>query len=395
MKERPILFSGEMVRAILEGRKTQTRRIMKPQPYAIYELTTEGITTIHTDNETIERCCFERNTHLAKRGLHGRKRWTDLLTDQVCGLWAEGLRGLVSVEGVQFREGLPLRILVSRKREGHEISSPPSLHRFPWDAPIGSDAGKALGRRSAEQFSAQPMLGDAKRELGRQRGSRARIERRKASRGETDRPTAFSAEVGDLRGLLQPTACGPLSGNESVFGVADHRFQIEQYLWIKETFAPYGNDKGEGIVTYRAGGAHFMLCEDYGEGDPVAIGAATAPNSRYTPPKWKPSIFMPRWASRIALEITSVRVERLQDISETDAKDEGLSCLTKDGGRTWKFGIPDRDGLPGNDDDGWHWHEWEVDPRLAYKKLWESINGAGSWAQNPWVWVIGFKRVKP
>jgi len=104
---------------------------------------------------------------------------------------------------------------------------------------------------------------------------------------------------------------------------------------------------------------------------------------------------MPRWASRITLEITAVRVERLHDISEADAVAEGLACITKDGDRTRKYGIPDADGMPGTDDHGWPWNEWRSDPREAYRKLWESINGPGSWDLNPWVWVIEFKRVTP
>ena len=106
-------------------------------------------------------------------------------------------------------------------------------------------------------------------------------------------------------------------------------------------------------------------------------------------------IHMPRWASRITLEVTGIRVERLQEISELDAITEGLTALTKDGGRTIKHGIPDRDGLPGNDNYGWHWSEWEKDSRVAYRKLWESINGPGSWDANPWVWVIEFRRINP
>lgn len=108
-----------------------------------------------------------------------------------------------------------------------------------------------------------------------------------------------------------------------------------------------------------------------------------------------PPIHMPRWASRILLEITDVRVERLQEISEADAKDEGLACLSKDGGRTYKYGIADGDGLPGKDDTGWHWADWEQDPRRAFFKLWDNINGDehGS-GGNPWVWVVCFKRVK-
>jgi hypothetical protein len=107
----------------------------------------------------------------------------------------------------------------------------------------------------------------------------------------------------------------------------------------------------------------------------------------------RPSIFMPRWASRITLEITSVRVERVQDISDQDAISEGLKPITKDG-NIFKYGIPDRDGFPGGSDIGWAWQNWKNSPKAAYKRLWELINGAGSWDLNPWVWVIEFKMVE-
>jgi len=88
--------------------------------------------------------------------------------------------------------------------------------------------------------------------------------------------------------------------------------------------------------------------------------------------KRRPSIHMPRWASRITLEITGIRVERLQDISENDAVAEGVEFWTP---------TVDVDPVPS--------------PRPAYRLLWESINGAGSWGLNPWVFVIEFKRVTP
>lgn len=80
--------------------------------------------------------------------------------------------------------------------------------------------------------------------------------------------------------------------------------------------------------------------------------------------RWRPSIHMPRWASRIQLEIVAVRVERLQAISYDDAVAEGID------------------------------HEY---PKAVaqYHALWEQINGAGSWSANPWVWVVEFKRVTP
>lgn len=88
---------------------------------------------------------------------------------------------------------------------------------------------------------------------------------------------------------------------------------------------------------------------------------------------WRPSIHMPRWASRLTLEITGVRVERLQEISEGDAYDEGTAewCAeTQRNGNKW--------------------------PNIvrAYQGLWESINGPDSWASNPWVWVLEFRRLE-
>lgn len=107
-----------------------------------------------------------------------------------------------------------------------------------------------------------------------------------------------------------------------------------------------------------------------------------------------PSIHMPRWASRFTFEVTDVHVERIQNISPDDARAEGLQCLTKDGGHTYKYGIPEADGLPG--DTAWHWSEWDVDPVAAFRKLWDSFNGkhAGlSWDDNPWVFAVDFRCV--
>lgn len=142
-------------------------------------------------------------------------------------------------------------------------------------------------------------------------------------------------------------------------------------LWVRETCGNVTNkDGGVGEMIYRA--------------DVLEGGRSIC---------WTPSIHMPRTASRITLEVTAVRVERLQEMLETDALSEGLTAITKDSGITYKFGIPDRDGLPGIDDYGWPWAEWELSARTAYRKLWDGIyekSGLG-WDVNPWVWVIEFR----
>lgn len=153
--------------------------------------------------------------------------------------------------------------------------------------------------------------------------------------------------------------------------------QAGDRLWVRETFA--ANVPGcefQGGYSYRAD-----------HRDPKGDGPAH-------PIRWTPSIHMPRNASRITLDVEHVRVERLQDISEDDARAEGLECLTKDLS-LYKYGIPDRDGLPGTDDDGWPWQDWDTDPRKAFRTLWTRIYGAESWDANPLVWVCAFKRVTP
>ncbi len=161
--------------------------------------------------------------------------------------------------------------------------------------------------------------------------------------------------------------------------------------WLATQPCPYGRpgDRLWGRETWRrASCGRPIFRADY-----ASETAAIIDGGPHADIRWRPSIHMPRAASRITLDITGVRVEQLLDISEEDAKAEGLGCVTKDGS-LYKYGIPDLDGLPGNDNHGWHWKEWERDPRNAYHKLWEQINGPGSAVDNPWVWVIEFKRVE-
>jgi hypothetical protein len=143
-------------------------------------------------------------------------------------------------------------------------------------------------------------------------------------------------------------------------------------LWVRESFQPFlaagvehcdadwKTGKGYAVGYVATDGRADWIDSDDNVGDAV-----------------KPSIHMPRWASRITLEITGVRVERLQDISEQDAQAEGI--------------VRHLDGH------GWHTEEgrhYMGSPQLAYAALWEQINGAGAWEANPWVWVVEFKRLE-
>ena len=97
------------------------------------------------------------------------------------------------------------------------------------------------------------------------------------------------------------------------------------------------------------------------------------------PYQWKPSIFMPKEACRIRLEITDIRVERLQDISKEDAIAEGIDVKMN--------------GIHPNYRDYKYSDSWLSNPYWSYNTLWEKINGNGSWEKNPWVWAITFEKI--
>jgi hypothetical protein len=138
-------------------------------------------------------------------------------------------------------------------------------------------------------------------------------------------------------------------------------------LWVRETWAqPAALDPGPTV--YRA---DYPACVLKGYENVPAVDDIT----------WKPSIHMFRRDSRVLLEIVSVRVERLDDCSAADAVAEGIRRVGP-GFERWH---PDPADV--------HHTGSTQDPLLAYRGLWESINGAGSWAANPWVWVVEFKRV--
>jgi len=142
-------------------------------------------------------------------------------------------------------------------------------------------------------------------------------------------------------------------------------------LWCRETFAIVPR-----TAYARSEGVQQMLRPDDDHDAAIYRAGWDRSNGGF---RWRPSIHMPRWASRILLEIVSVRVERLQDISEDDARAEGIEYSERFGG--YCVGMAE--------------HYNSHDPRLSYASLWESINGPDSWSANPWVWVIAFRRIEP
>ena len=241
--DRPILFRPELVKAILDGRKTQTRRIMKPQPQHYAGGVHPNHTAIHLA-PYIDAYCGERKTPENPKGMSTNWWW-----------WTED------------------------DRQG------PSIGRCPYGAP-----GDRLWVKEAWQYYDWDDDGRPK--------IRYRLD------GETlwrDPPDEWSDRVGDI--------------------------------WIELS-------------------------------DPTNYDIDNAARDR----RWRSPMFMPRWASRVTLEITNIRIERVQDISEDDAEAEGVTpiLVPPDGGSA-----PHVEG---------------------FARVWDSINGAGSWDTNPWVWAITFRR---
>lgn len=192
---------------------------------------------------------------------------------------------------------------------------------------------------------------------------RAILEGRKTQTRRIMKPQpsdGFMPEVGRYHPTLIDRRTGEMFPGPERFGASDGNEdypcpygQPGDKLWVRETFALTG-DNASTIVHPEHGGAAWRATDH-----PKAF-------------KWKPSIFMPRWASRITLEITGIRVERLQEITPQDAIAEGhpsrmdmLQDVTNDAARDW------------------------------FEDLWIDINGLESWQTNPFVWVVEFKKIKP
>ena len=151
-------------------------------------------------------------------------------------------------------------------------------------------------------------------------------------------------------------------------------------IWVRETFTKIWNQDGclhddpYDTTECPCEGCHIEYKADSGSKYP----ADWPDDSTGDPdlPTWKPSIYMPRWASRIQLKVVDIRIERLQDISEADARAEGVLLS----GRTCTM--------------------YEGIYRDAFSILWDGINstrsgGLYAWSKNPWVWRVEFSKIKP
>jgi len=287
MNERPILMSAQMVRAILDGRKTQTRRIVKPQPDHGHDYN-DGAGYRPQIGDTEITCPY---------GQPGDRLWQT---------------GEIPSGGFYYIQGF--------------------LHE-------------------SEGGDSRPIY----------------VNKQHMTWGydKSDDPESLSSDGFDVARMKWKRAGAR--------------------LWVKETWKPHceGPISDEfplgTCVKYRADGKCLKPTTWTNE-----QGAWCEANEEST--RWRPSIFMPRWASRITLKLTSVRVERLQDISDEDAVAEGVE------GRFH----PDQSDL-------WTWRDYNTPGRYAYgsmfgpiesyRTLWKSINGKGSWDKNPWVWILEFKRL--
>lgn len=141
-------------------------------------------------------------------------------------------------------------------------------------------------------------------------------------------------------------------------------YEVGDRLWVRETFrASWEEDTGARLIQFKAGGLPKDI--PYNRGGKLFDGTDS----------WCSPVAMPRWASRITLEVTRVRVERLSDMTTSDALREGIDQV---GDNLWRDYSGKTSGCR--------------DPLWSFRSLWESINGPGSWEASPWVWVIEFKR---
>lgn len=161
-----------------------------------------------------------------------------------------------------------------------------------------------------------------------------------------------------------------LSGNELAGELSSGNYLNSPFgkpgdrIWVRETFQGplFDIDQMDAYCKDSAPFEKTQFCVYKADGKPAPEFFDADDNLHCC---WRPSIHMPRWASRLLLEITSVRVERIRSMSQDDARAEGVIAASG-----------------------------PMEAGLAFRELWDSIYGEESWKANPWVWVIEFKRIE-
>jgi len=388
MKERPILFNGPMVRAILEGRKTQTRRVIKSRYKDSFGWGTAKplILGSQEDFDARYRCPYGKpgdrlmcylcahehyitsrtapDTSVAEQRLHGRVGREHLQPDEVRGIRQERIDGLVSIDGPHQQQGISNDKSLSREQESDKVGPSVSVHGLSRNAE--ERTGDApLERKQGGQQAGESMLGNSSGELARQADSRNGPDGGESSCVEVYGHGSRAYSMGPKSWSLQSEAGGACSRCNAV---VDKRYRVGgDLLWVREEHYRYGHWEEVPGVRTKGGRQKWKFVADTDEvvyEPPVSFRKGRHHKDSHTT-AWHKRLarFMPRWASRITLEVVSVRVERLNDCSREDAIAEGIDIDPE---------------LP-------------ADPRDTYRSLWESINGPGSWDANPWVWVVGFK----
>lgn len=345
VRERPILFSAPMIRAILAGRKSMTRRVIKPQPEAVMPCDyVPGHWAAAHDRETHEgiapRClCTPLRPFY---GDVGDRLWVK----HPAGVFGTYYKPIVGYEG-SYAAGTDGHVYRVDGPLPRRLIASPSTKGYP-------QVTLCVGNRKATQF-VHVLICEAF--YGPRPGERW--------------------QVRHLNGDQTDSSPGNLDWGTPEDNWSDRkalgRGQGEEHHSAKLTDAQVGaiREGGESIraLAERYGVSPSTICAAR-NGHTWATAADPAPRNfpEWTP--WRSSLFMPRWASHLTLEITAVRVERVRDITEADALAEG----------------------------GWTYATCPIHkaPEASFAQLWDSINaGRGfGWQANPWVWVLGFRRVE-
>lgn len=381
MSYKPILFNTQMVQAILAGRKTMTRRVIKPQTPEIGETLTYGVfgdIILSYRKEGVDR--FERDqtgkwnhvnadTGSSKRGLYGGFGRTDIFPDKVLRLWEEGFCGLVSLKRTHNEEGIPVNIHEPQRNQSDKECSQIDMLSVSRTIPDEGRTGEAFGREPFKQYSEKPCVGNPSGELAGQKDSRDCECRGKALELKTDRQGKGMHSLVNKTGNLQPETDGGETGSFAICNISHCPHRPGEVIWVRETWreTPY-------------------------EYEHIAIpgGHITIPKFAYRADsdvdytgKWRPSIHMPKEAARLFLRVTDVRVERVQDISVEDVMAEGLPC----------------DNEIRNPDPETHESikNWNLSyAQMLYHDPWDARNAkrGHGWDSNTWVWVIEFERIE-